>query len=219
MQPSTPIDWNAILGQIVAAALPYVILLVVTLFSGLSVLGGIALNRLRARLAASEALDKDALGKSIAKQAVFVAEEKSAQRVSEGGMALTGAQKLVVAATFAKDKLPEKPSAEVVADIHAALGATVGLGASGGAGEVAKVALLVLCLALTGCSGLGILQNPATNTAQQEAIMAQQNARGCVYFKANAQPWANVTTLLVGTWGQNPPTYAECWQGLPAGMP
>lgn len=84
------------------------------------------------------------------------------------------------------------------------------------------VRMLLLCallMALSACSGLGILQNPATDTSQQAAIMQQQNARDCVYFKANAAPWAQVTTIIVGTWGQNPPSYAECWQGLPAGIP
>jgi len=79
-------------------------------------------------------------------------------------------------------------------------------------------ALILMCLAaaMAGCSGLGILQNPATDTTQQVAIMAQQNARGCVYLRANAAPWANVTTIIVGTWGQDPPSYTECWKGLPA---
>ena len=75
--------------------------------------------------------------------------------------------------------------------------------------------LLTLCLLLSGCSGLGFLQNPATDTTQQIAIMQQQNARGCVYLRANAQPWASVTTIIVATFGQAPPTYEQCWQGLP----
>jgi hypothetical protein len=79
--------------------------------------------------------------------------------------------------------------------------------------------ILVLALLLPACSGLGILQNPATETTQQLAIMQQANARGCVYFKGNAAPWANVTTIVIGTWGQDPPTYADCWLGLPAGIP
>lgn len=80
----------------------------------------------------------------------------------------------------------------------------------------ARVVVVLACLGLfAGCSGLGILQNPATDVSQQRAIMEQQNARGCIYFRANALPWASVTTLLVGTWGQEPPSYAECWKGLP----
>lgn len=79
-----------------------------------------------------------------------------------------------------------------------------------------KICIALLALALAGCSGLGILQNPATDTTQQVAIMAQQNARGCVYLRANAAPWASVTTIIVGTWGQDPPSYAECWRDLPA---
>lgn len=75
--------------------------------------------------------------------------------------------------------------------------------------------LVTLLLLLSSCSGLGILQNPATDTTQQLAIMQQQNSRGCVFLRANAQPWANVTTILVGTFGQSPPTYEQCWQGLP----
>ncbi len=140
MQPSAPIDWNGILGQIVAAALPYVIPLVVTLFSGLSVLAGIALNRLRARLAVSEALDKNKLGEAIADRAVLKAEEDSAQRVRAGGPALTGDQKMVVAMTFALDKQPEKASRIVVDEVQAAVGANVSLGASKGVGEMKTIA-------------------------------------------------------------------------------
>lgn len=91
------------------------------------------------------------------------------------------------------------------------------------AGQIARLLLvvsqLVLIVALfSGCSGLGILQNPASDPSSQLAIMKQENARGCIYFRGNATPWADVKTVIVGTWGQNPPLYAECWQGLPSGF-
>lgn len=50
-------------------------------------------------------------------------------------------------------------------------------------------------------------------------VMREQNARGCLYLKGKAQPWADVTLMVVGTWGQEPPAYAECWTGLPTAAP
>ncbi len=80
---------------------------------------------------------------------------------------------------------------------------------------------LVLCVLivtlLSGCSGLALL-NQNNTEAQTQAILQQQNARGCIYFYGTAAPWASVKTVIVGTWGQNPPPYAECWQGIPPGM-
>lgn len=77
---------------------------------------------------------------------------------------------------------------------------------------------LLMAVVISGCSGLGILQNPATTTTQQDAIMKYENARGCIYFNGNAQPWANVKTMIVGTWGKDPPPYSECFTGLPTGF-
>jgi hypothetical protein len=76
--------------------------------------------------------------------------------------------------------------------------------------------LLTVALALAGCAGW-IPQGATTGDVKD--IMAQENARGCIYVRASATPWAQATMLVVGTWGQDPPPYAECWKGLPAGVP
>ena len=76
--------------------------------------------------------------------------------------------------------------------------------------------VLVLVL-LSGCSGLALL-NQNNTEAQTQAILQQQNARGCIYFYGTAAPWASVKTVIVGTWGQNPPSYKDCWQGIPPGL-
>lgn len=50
-------------------------------------------------------------------------------------------------------------------------------------------------------------------------VMQAQDARGCIYLKGKAQPWADVTLMVVGTWGAQPPAYKECWTGLPTQAP
>ena len=81
-----------------------------------------------------------------------------------------------------------------------------------------KKLMMVIALALlTGCSGLASL-NPNLSAEQQATIMKQENARGCIYFRGNAAPFANVSTLIVGTWGSDPPAYADCWKELPSGF-
>lgn len=57
---------------------------------------------------------------------------------------------------------------------------------------------------------------PGCYASQSLDIMREQNARGCIFARAAATPWASGGILLVGTWGQNPPTYSQCWQNLPA---
>ena len=79
------------------------------------------------------------------------------------------------------------------------------------------LALVALAGLLPACSGLALL-NQDNTAAQQIEIMKQQNARGCIYFYGSAAPWATVKTIIVGTWGQDPPSYSECWQGLPPGL-
>ena len=80
------------------------------------------------------------------------------------------------------------------------------------------VGAIGLILVLSGCSGFGIL-NQTSTTEQQLEIMKAQNARGCIYFGGSAAPWAQVKTVIVGTWGADPPPYAECFKTLPVGIP
>jgi hypothetical protein len=73
-------------------------------------------------------------------------------------------------------------------------------------GAAVVVALVLAGVLLTGCP------------AQSLEVMKQENARGCVYFRGSAAPWASVNTLIVGTWGQDPPPYESCWRGIPPGL-
>jgi hypothetical protein len=130
MNPSPPIDWNAIIAQIVAAALPYVVPLVTAVFTALSILVGIVLNRLRAKFAASEKVDTDTLLKSKAKQGVYLAEEASAQAVKATGTPMTGAQKGELATAFVVAAIPDTPPAQAPLAVQAQVGATLGVGAS-----------------------------------------------------------------------------------------
>lgn len=80
-----------------------------------------------------------------------------------------------------------------------------------------KYAILFLVLALgTACAPL---LYGGSDPQASLAVMKETNARGCIYVRASAQPWAQATTIIVGTWGQDPPDYKECWKGLPAGIP
>ena len=118
------IDWTSILNQILAVLVP-------TVIAALGILGSIVLNRLRAQLAASEAVAKDALSKSVAKQAISAAEEVSAQQAKiPGAPKVTSTQKEVIAAAFVQARIPDKPSEEIQGDIKSALGSTPGVGAS-----------------------------------------------------------------------------------------
>jgi hypothetical protein len=74
----------------------------------------------------------------------------------------------------------------------------------------------LLFAALTGCS---FLLTGSNDPGKVQTIMDSINARGCIYARASAKPWASATTVLVGTWGDPPPTIKECWQYLPPELP
>jgi hypothetical protein len=80
------------------------------------------------------------------------------------------------------------------------------------------VCSLPLCafIWLTSC---GLLLTGSTDPAKVQAIMDSTNARGCIYARASATPWASASTILVGTWGDPPPSLKECWQTLPPATP
>ena len=65
-------------------------------------------------------------------------------------------------------------------------------------------ALALLLVSLTACYA-----------ANAQNVMADPNARGCVYVRASAMPLASGGLILVGTWGADPPAYADCFNGLP----
>lgn len=82
--------------------------------------------------------------------------------------------------------------------------------------RLALVPLGTIAIAISGC---GFLLTGTTDPGRMAEILKAEKARGCVYARASGRPWADAGLLLVGTWGVNPPTYAECWQGLPPGGP
>ena len=79
-------------------------------------------------------------------------------------------------------------------------------------------ALLILCTALL-IPACGFLLTGSTDPGKVQTIMDSTHARGCIYARASAQPWASATTVLVGTWGDPPPSMKECWTTLPPAVP
>ena len=85
----------------------------------------------KAKMLASEALARDALSKSVAKQAVSAAEEVSAHHEKIGDGKDSNTQKEANASAFVQARIPDKPADEIKTDIKAALGVTPCVGASG----------------------------------------------------------------------------------------
>jgi len=82
------------------------------------------------------------------------------------------------------------------------------------------VALSVACIAvLVLINGCALLLTGTTDPAKVEAIMSSTNARGCVYARASATPWASVVTYLVGSFGEPAPLFEDCWRALPPSSP
>jgi len=80
---------------------------------------------------------------------------------------------------------------------------------------IATIPLLIF-IWLTSC---GFLLTGSTDPGKVQAIMESTHARGCIYARASAEPWAKATTILVGTWGDPPPSMSECWDKLPPSAP
>lgn len=75
--------------------------------------------------------------------------------------------------------------------------------------------LIVLAiLALFGTSSCAIYQAKTMeeNIAQIKAL----DGSGCIYFRGNSRPWADVSMLTVATWGRNAPKYLDCLENIPA---
>jgi hypothetical protein len=79
--------------------------------------------------------------------------------------------------------------------------------------------LLLILPALIGYTACGFLLTGSTDPGKVQTIMDSTHARGCIYTRVSAQPWASATTVLVGTWGDPPPTMKECWTTLPPSAP
>jgi hypothetical protein len=53
------------------------------------------------------------------------------------------------------------------------------------------------------------------NAAESIQVMQQQNARGCLFIRGSATPFASAGFVAVGTWGNDPPAYKDCFIGMP----
>jgi len=84
--------------------------------------------------------------------------------------------------------------------------------------QLAPLTLLILLTALI-LHACGFLLTGSTDPGKVKTIMDSTHARGCIYTRVSAQPWASATTVLVGTWGDPPPTMKECWTTLPPAAP
>lgn len=82
---------------------------------------------------------------------------------------------------------------------------------------LARTLLLLLPPLFT--SACSLLLTGSTDPAKVQTIMASTNARGCIYARASATPWASATVVLVGTWGDPAPSLQECWKQLPPDLP
>lgn len=76
--------------------------------------------------------------------------------------------------------------------------------------------LIALVLTTTSCT---TLLAGTTDPGKVQAIMQSTNAAGCIYTRASASPWASITTIIVGAWGDPRPSLTECWQQLPRDNP
>jgi len=82
-----------------------------------------------------------------------------------------------------------------------------------------SVMLLFVLLLTALASACGFILTGSNDPAKVQAIMDSTHARGCIYARASATPWASATTVLVGTWGDPPPSLEECWKTLPPDLP
>ena len=76
--------------------------------------------------------------------------------------------------------------------------------------------LRLLGLAFVAASMAGCIGTVGSNHLE---LMKQHNARGCVYIRGSGKPYADASLMVIGTWGTDPPPYAECWKGLPVSVP
>lgn len=82
-----------------------------------------------------------------------------------------------------------------------------------------KIATIVAAGAVGLLVGCAPLLTGTNDPAKVQTIMDSTHARGCIYSRASAKPWVSATVVLVGTFGEPPPTMAECWKQLPPELP
>jgi len=82
-----------------------------------------------------------------------------------------------------------------------------------------RLLLVINALAALMLTGCALLLTGTSDPAKIQTIMDSTKARGCIYSRASAKPWVSATVVLVGTFGDPPPTMAECWKQLPPELP
>jgi hypothetical protein len=70
--------------------------------------------------------------------------------------------------------------------------------------------LLVLLVASSGCA-----MYQAQNMEDQIALIKAQGGSGCLYFRGNARPYADISMMAVSAWGDRAPKYDECLKLIP----
>ena len=125
------VDWASIEQQAIQEAMPYLMALIGLAGASLIAFGTIVLNRLKNKMAAEEAVSKDALMKSVSNQGIHAAEELSAQAMKDTGKPLTGQQKENIATGIVQASIPDTAHADATTSVLAALGAAPSVGASG----------------------------------------------------------------------------------------
>jgi hypothetical protein len=90
------------------------------------------------KLGISISVDQQALLKSAAQSGIYYAEEMAAKKYGLDALAGKGGEMLKTAMDFVTSKIPGVDQAALQKEIHAALGAAPGLGASGATGAPAS---------------------------------------------------------------------------------
>lgn len=75
---------------------------------------------------------------------------------------------------------------------------------------LAVIMLVVFALTMGGCA----IYTPA-NIDEWVTQMRALDGSGCTYVRANARPYADVSALIISTWGRQAPKYLECLQNIP----
>jgi hypothetical protein len=73
--------------------------------------------------------------------------------------------------------------------------------------------LTLVALMLVLCSGCALYQ--AKTMDESLAQIKALEGSGCVYFRGNSRPWADVSMFSVMTWGKNAPKYIDCLNAIP----
>lgn len=73
-----------------------------------------------------------------------------------------------------------------------------------------RLVLAILLATLSGCA----IYRPQ-NVQEWVTMTKALDGSGCIYFRGNSRPYADVSVLAVSTWGKGAPKYIECLQSVP----